>query len=333
MVNFRLAQLHYFCEVCRTGSVTRAAENLNITQPSVSAAIRSLEMDYGIMLFHREKKRLSLTREGEQLFEGAKKLLEQAEALDTQMHNLGMRLPVIRIGVSPMISVFLFLPIFSQFSRLYPEIALEMHEFGSIESKARLQNNELDMAIVIGDDTIKEDFLWLPLMDTTLLFCVSRRHRLAGAPQVRVEALEGERLILMKATSHQTGALVTHRFEEAGIKPNIVLQSNQLTLIRQYIQSYNAGAFLMKDYLAYIKQDAPDIVGVPLSSPIDIPIGLIRNAGSKPSQQDSVFLAFLREAVKNGTLQSEFARMGPTAEEQPFGLQYHEPVSSPRWGL
>lgn len=303
MFNFRLSQLSYFCEVCRTGSVTRAAENLHITQPSVSAALRGLEMSYGVTLFHREKKQLILTREGEQLYEGAKKLLEQAESLDTQMHRLSQRAPVIRIGVSPMIGVFLFLPIFNHFNRLHPEIALEMHEYGSIESCTRLMNQELDMAIVIGDSAVQEKYNWLPLMDTTLLLAVSKRHRLAEAREVCVEDLEGERLILMKATSHQTGAMVIRRFEEAGIQPNVILQSNQLTLIRQYIRSYNAGAFLMKDYLAYMTRDNPDIVGVPLASPIDIPIGLIRNLGDKPSHHASVFLAFLRQQIANGTLQ------------------------------
>ncbi len=304
MIDFRLTQLQYFCEVCRTGSVTRAAETLHITQPSVSAAIRSLEMTYSLTLFQREKRHLTLTREGEVLFEGVSRLLEQAEALDTQLHRLSRCTPVIRIGVSPMISVFLFLPIFNQFNSLYPEIALEMHEYGSIESKERLLKNELDMAIVIGDDTVQDFFSWTPLMDTTLLFCVSRNHRLAGAPEVGAEDLEGERLILMRATSHQTGALVMRRFEEAGIIPNVVLQSNQLSLIRQYIRSYNAGAFLMKHYFSSISPENPDIVGVPLASPIDIPIGLIRNPGSKPSQHDSVFLAFLRQAVRSGALQA-----------------------------
>jgi len=300
MSGFRLAQLQYFCQVCRTGSVTRAAEELHITQPSVSAAIRSLEMSYNVMLFHREKNRLILTQEGTVLYEGASKLLEQSEALDRQMYDLGRRLSVIRIGVSPMISVFLFLPVFNRFHSLYPEIALEMHEYGSIESEQRLRDNELDMAIVIGNSQVEKEFRWLPLLDTSLLFCVHRSHPLAGHRRVRIQELENERLIMMKATSYQTGALVNQRFAEAGIKPMVLLHSNQLTLIRQYIQTYNAGAFLMKDYIAACMKDDPEIVGVPLDPPIQIPIGLIQNPRTRPSQNASVFLSFLTQMKKTG---------------------------------
>lgn len=304
MLNYRLSQLYYFCEVCRTGSVTKAAEALHITQPSISSAIQSLEKSYGVALFHRDKRHLSLTAEGEQLFEAAGKLLEQAEALETELYKMSHRTRKIRIGVSPMISVFLFLPIFNQFNRLHPEITLEMLEYGSIESCARLLNHELDMAIVIGNDKVRETFQWMPLMDTTLLFCVGRSHRLAEAREVRTEDLEGERLILMKTTSHETGALVVRRFEEAGMHPNVILQSNQLALIRQYIRNYNAGAFLMKDYLSFISDEFPDIIGIPIVPPIRIPIGLILDPGSRLSQPDTAFLSFLRQAVKDGTLRN-----------------------------
>ena len=299
MIDFRLAQLEYFCEVCRTGSVTRAAENMHITQPSVSAAIRGLETAYAVTLFHREKNRLVMTQEGAVLYEAAAKLISHADALDTQMRNMGSRAPVIRIGVSPMISVFLFLPIFKRFHGLHPEITLEMHEFGSIDSRERVRNNELDMAIVIGDSRVETDFNWMPLMETSLLYCVSRPHRYAGRDCVRIEDLEDERLIMMRATSYQTGALVNKRFEEAGIKPAVLLYSNQLTLIRQYIRTYDAGAFLMKDYLDECLKDDPDMVGVPLDPPIDIPIGLIQNRGVRPTQHASIFLTFLSEMKKS----------------------------------
>lgn len=305
MNELRLNQLRYFCEVCDTGSVTKAANNLHITQPSISAAIKSLETMYKLALFYREKNRLTLTAEGELFYEGAKVLLEQADNLDAKLRDLGLQRHPIRIGVSPMISTFLFLPIFNQFHRLHPEIALEMYEYGSIESIRQLQNHQIDMAIIIENGQATTDFLWMPLMETSLLFCVSKDHRLAGAKSVRVEELEDERLIMMRATSYQIGTLVNQRFAEAGISPNILLQSNQLTLIRRYIQTYNAGAFLMEAFMAQCMKGDNSVVGIPLSPPIGIPIGLIRNHGDKLSQQTFTFLNFLSEAAKRGTLQQD----------------------------
>lgn len=301
----RLSQLRYFCKVCEAGSVTRAANDLHITQPSVSAAIKALESSYALSLFYREKNRLALTEEGAFLYERARGILEQVDDLDGKLRGLGKRSRPIRIGVSPMISAFLFLPIFNQFHRRYPEIALEMCEYGSIDSMRQLQNHQLDMAIVIESGQARGDFIWLPLMETSLLFCVGREHRLAGEKKVRVEQLEGERLIMMRATSYQIGTLVNQRFAEAGIAPNILLQSNQIALIRRYIQTYNAGAFLMEAFMEQCMGEDREVVGIPLEPPIRIPVGLIRNHGEKLGQQALVFLDFLARAAEGGTLMRE----------------------------
>ena len=295
MIDFKLTQLRYFCEVCRVGNVTKAAENLNIAQPSVSAAIKNLEKSYGIILFLREGNRLKLTQEGEMIFEDAAKLLEHAEDVDSKMRKLSKNDSVIRIGVSPMISVFLFLPILNQFNQRHPDITLEMHEYGSIDSKRKVLNNELDMAIVIGGDQDEKRENWMPLLNTHLMLCTSKKHRLTNRKYVTIEDLKDERLIMMKATSYQIGALVNSRFEESKIKPNIMLYSNQLSLINEYIHTYGACAFLMKDYVDACMKDDPDIQSISIRPKIDIPIGLLQAPGKSPSQHASVFLSFLSE--------------------------------------
>ena len=310
MNELRLSQLRYFCEVCDAGSVTRAANRLHITQPSVSAAIQGLEREYDLPLFYREKKRLVLTQEGHVLYERAKLLLAQANNLEQTLHELGTRWGPVRIGVSPMISIFLFLPIFEQFHRLHPEIPLEMYEYGSIESMRQLQEHQIDLAIVIENRQAVSDFIWMPLMKTSLLYCVSRQHRLADAKQVRMEELKDERLIMMRATSYQIGTLVSQRFAEAGITPNILLQSNQLTLIRRYIQTYDAGAFLMEAFMTQCMSDDDQIVGIPLEPPIEIPIGLIRNHADRPSRWVLTFLKFLSDAADRGLLQNGWPEDG-----------------------
>ena len=70
-----LDQLRYFQAVCKYNSVSRASENLNISQPSVSNAISKLEAEFGTMLFTRQNKRLTLTKEGATLLELANDLL------------------------------------------------------------------------------------------------------------------------------------------------------------------------------------------------------------------------------------------------------------------
>ena len=78
----KLVQLEYFCAVCRYHSITRAAEELYVTQPTISVAIRELEKELKTRLFHHEKNRISLTREGEACS------MVQAEDLDAALVNM-----------------------------------------------------------------------------------------------------------------------------------------------------------------------------------------------------------------------------------------------------
>lgn len=83
-MRFTLKQLSYFIAAGETGSVTRAAERVNISQPSVSAAIAHLETEFGVQLFVRQHAQgLALTPAGKRLLKAAKSSLDAAHALYT----------------------------------------------------------------------------------------------------------------------------------------------------------------------------------------------------------------------------------------------------------
>ena len=82
-------QVKYFVAVCECGYVTKAAEQLYVSQPSVSRAIRELEEEYHVELFRREKQRMILTNRGEYLWKESKKLMEQWRGLEKQMAESG----------------------------------------------------------------------------------------------------------------------------------------------------------------------------------------------------------------------------------------------------
>jgi DNA-binding transcriptional LysR family regulator len=76
-----LNQLRYFCTASRCHSITKAAEELYVTQPTVSVAIRDLEIEFGISLFYRKGNRLILTEEGEELYNKATYILQYCRLL------------------------------------------------------------------------------------------------------------------------------------------------------------------------------------------------------------------------------------------------------------
>lgn len=147
-----IRHLHIFKLVCECQSITLAADKLNITQPSVSIAIKELESFYNTKLFDRVNRKIYLTEEGETLRQYAYKILEQFEEATKVLRNEG-NFSNCRIGVNISVSETILPNLMStakaKFPRLHPTIFVHNNE--TIEQK--LSNNSIDFAIL---DRIKD---------------------------------------------------------------------------------------------------------------------------------------------------------------------------------
>lgn len=141
-----IAKLQQFLAVCQFQSVSRAAEFLHISQPSVSGTIRDLESEFQINLFRHEGRRLVLTAEGSFLRERAQKLIRQFDELSWQMEDLGNQKNRFRIGIPPMAGTVFFPQLHKAFQAAYPEITLSITECGSLHAEKLLEQGELDLA-------------------------------------------------------------------------------------------------------------------------------------------------------------------------------------------
>lgn len=83
-----LTQLEYFCMVCRYHSITRAADALYVSQPTISTSIRDLEKEFHLKLFNHGKNRISLTKDGEAFYQKAEFILKQTQELYTDFSNI-----------------------------------------------------------------------------------------------------------------------------------------------------------------------------------------------------------------------------------------------------
>ena len=236
----------------------------------ISIAIKELENSLGTNLFYRHNKRLILTREGEYFLSQAKVILEQVERLQQEMASMTGQKNHIRIGIPPMIGVFLFPALFNGFHGLYPKVKLEIQEYGSAHAWELVANDELDLAIVIADEQTSLRFHTLDVLRTSLVFCVARGHPLSEMASLDMSALKDQTIVLMRPDSYQHEKIF-RRFQESNLTPQILLHSNQLYTIKQLIQQSGAGAFLFDE----IVRGDPELVGIPLNPPIPINISLI----------------------------------------------------------
>lgn len=286
-----LNQLRYFCTASRCHSITKAAEELYVTQPTVSVAIRDLEIEFGISLFYRKGNQLILTQEGESFYEKATYILQYCNELQADYSSMSRVKPPLRIGIPPMLSTVFFPELLTAFHQDYPEIAVVLEEYGSVRACNLVQNDTLDLALVNMEQYNIDKFHNVVLANDQVVFCVNKDHRLADKEIVTTKEMSKELLIFFNADSVQNQLLKT-RFEMDGYIPNIVMRSSQIYTTLQFIKTGKYSCFLYSSMLD--KFTDSEITGIPLNPPIHIKIGMIWKKGKYISGDMQTFLNFTR---------------------------------------
>ena len=286
-----LNQLRYFCTASRCHSITKAAEELYVTQPTVSVAIRDLEIEFGISLFYRKGNQLILTQEGESFYEKATYILQYCNELQADYSSMSRVKPPLRIGIPPMLSTVFFPELLTAFHQDHPEIAVMLEEYGSVRACNLVQNDTLDLALVNMEQYNIDKFHNVVLANDQVVFCVNKDHRLADKEIVTTKEMSKELLIFFNADSVQNQLLKT-RFEMDGYIPNIVMRSSQIYTTLQFIKTGKYSCFLYSSMLD--KFTDSEITGIPLNPPIHIKIGMIWKKGKYISGDMQTFLNFTR---------------------------------------
>lgn len=195
---FDLRQLEYFVSVARTGSFTKAADDLGIAQPSLSEQISKLEKTLGAALFERLNRRVELTPVGLAILGKAQALLEDAAALPEFFDRAqeGVR-GTLRVGAIPTILPYFLAPLLKGFTERYPEVDLHVRESTTAELVELVLEGLIDVAIlslpVDGAGLVMKELFRDPLH-----LAVPESHALANAGKVQLRRVSEERLLILK---------------------------------------------------------------------------------------------------------------------------------------
>ncbi|MCH5343832.1 MAG: LysR family transcriptional regulator [Acetatifactor sp.] len=165
-----------FYYVAKTGSVTKAAGELSISQPAVSQALRQLEGNLGVLLFTRAARGVKLTGEGRLLFSYVEKGYEQIEMGVTKIRQMqNLELGEIHIGASDMTLQFYLLPYLERFHEQYPEIKVVVTNAPTPETLQFLRDGRIDFGIVSTPFEEREDIRSVPVREIEDVFVAGRR--------------------------------------------------------------------------------------------------------------------------------------------------------------
>lgn len=289
----RLLQLKYFVEICDHGSLSVASKFLYVTQPALSSAITNLEKEYNIKLFERKGNTLILTKDGEFFYEKAKTILEQVDIFEKDLKDLSDKKTTIRIGVPPMIGSFLFPKIYDRYMMEHIDAKFEIWEEGSLSIRNKIMNHTLDLGFSILNESEHEGYQKEVILETELLFCVSKDNPLAKKDVLTIEDIKQEPVILMKEGFFQT-RLIRNMYNQIGMSPNIVLVSSQILVIRNFVKINAGGAFLIKEL---VDPNDEFIVGIPFKERLHLRIGLIWRKNVELHKGATEFVKYLLDTI------------------------------------
>jgi len=287
-------QLRYFCAVARLGSFTRAADELNISQPSLSEALKRLEANIGAELLARLGRSVKLTPQGELFLPHAQQVLNDIAEARRSVETRAVQAPSgkLIVGCIPSIMPYLIAPAIAAFLRQYPFVDLELTEDVTARLVTRLQNGSIDLAIA-GLPVKNPDLLCGEILREPLLLAAGATSNWAGRTEVKLQELTSERILLLKeGHCFREDALSVCRRAKLMVSP--AFEGDQISSILPLAAS-GYGVGIVPRMAA-----APNAgcVFLPISPKGERRVGYLKLRRHSATQAERAFIAWLRSLTK-----------------------------------
>lgn len=192
-----LRDLTYVLAVERYGSITRAAEACEVTQPTLSAQIGKLERELGIRIFERDGRGLRITDAGHTVLEHAKRVVGSVDDLVAAVQgHLDPLAGVMRLGLIPTLSPYLLPELLPVMRDKLPRISLTVVEDQTEALLERVHSGTLDAAM-LATEVDDARLIAAPLFDEPLLVALAARHPLAARKAIEPRAIDPSSLLLL----------------------------------------------------------------------------------------------------------------------------------------
>ncbi|MFT4002719.1 MAG: LysR family transcriptional regulator [Rhizobium sp.] len=297
---FTLRQLQYFVAVAEQGSVTRAAQNLSISQSSVTEALKELESDLGVELFERHPRGLSITHNGHQFLRHATKIL--ATVSDARTSFSGKRneaAGTLNIGVTSLVAGYVLSDLLARYRRSCPGVEVSAIEDNGGYLEHLLVGGELDVAVMVISNLRDRMALQAEILETSpYRLWLPMGHPLVSADIISVADISREPLIMLTIDEieENTGKLLT----ALGARPHVAFRTRSVEAVRSLVAT-GAGVALLPD-LVYrpwsLEGDRIESRDVSGSLPV-VQVGMVWRKGSSLPQAARDFVG-VAESMRSG---------------------------------
>lgn len=283
--------LEYFMAVSEELHFTKAADNLGISQPTLSHQIRLLEQQLGTPLFHRSGKKIHLTQAGVILLEHTRRIFHELEQAKVGIGELsGMKRGKLRIGCS---GNHLLINSIITFHRQFPGIELSVVELATEETRDKLLGNQLDLGVVFLP-LKDEQLVSVPLYREELVVIAPREHPFASCDRIELAQLAQSPLVLFppKFLARQ---MMEAACAEIGIRLTPVIELSTMESQCQMVANHVGVTVVPKSYTATLRDSR--LVSKPIAEPSPSKsVGIVYR---KDTYMDTVIQAFIEHLSTN----------------------------------
>jgi len=255
-------QLQYFRELIHTGSFTRAAQNLGISQPALSMQVRKLEEESGLVLVNRQSKPLELTGDGQPFYEMALDILHRMDALkDLPYHLSGKVEGTLRIGIIPTLAPYLLSLVSGSLEKLHPGLLLEVEEMLTEPLIGKVRTGHLDAGLIATPVGIK-NLKMTPLFYERFYVYMSDAHPLFYQEEVTIGELDLKEVWYLREGNCFTNQ-VSAICNIAGQHPaggRLKYYSNSIESLRRIVERTSGITFLPELATMQVPSETEDMI-------------------------------------------------------------------------
>ncbi len=241
-----LKQVRYFVATADFGQISQAAKELNVSQSTVTAAVRQLEQDIGVELFVRRPTGVSLTAEGARFLQQARNIMAAvSEAIHTPLTREKDLSGHIKLGLTYTVAGYFMPRYHARFSASYPDLKLEMIEQPRATIEDNLEKGNIDIAVMLVSNLLDHEHLaYETMLRSRRRLWLPGDHPLLEAERVTLEDVAREPYIVL--TVDEASQTAERYWQRVGLEPNAIFKTSSVEAVRSMVAA-GMGVTILSD--------------------------------------------------------------------------------------
>ncbi|MEA4895117.1 MAG: LysR family transcriptional regulator [Oscillospiraceae bacterium] len=296
-------QMRYFVKIAEHESFTRAAEELYVTQPMLTRAIKTLEEEMGTKLIERTSKSFRLTDAGRLFYQQAVEMLHKHDDIYRSIDDVkSIRKGQVKMSIPGVLIDVYFAPLLARFGKEHPGIDISIIEEGSKDTAKSVISGKVDLGLAMMPIEVASEMNIYTVISDEAYILMSKRHPLSEYDIIPIEALSDQPIITFGDTSTLHDE-VLKTFSQCGVKPHMPYKTMMVNFTVQMVSMGQCVAFIPRPVIQHFITE--NLTLRPTSPSIKWEIAIIENKNRYSSYAATHLTTFMR---------SYFTELGGKAE-------------------